>query len=136
VKDKNITLLVGVPGSGKTWATNQLSDKYHVVANDAHIGKDYAAAIVEAAHTANKPVLCEAPFSISQVKDKLQSRGFRVKPVFIIEADNVLQQRYSSREGRNIPQGHITRQRTYRQRAADGGHFAGTSSQVLEHLKK
>jgi hypothetical protein len=81
------------------------------------------------------PILIEAPFSVSQIKDPLEKHGRTVTPVFIVEERKTLAERYMRRENKPIPQGHLTRQDTYQRRAIEGGHFRGTSAQILEHLK-
>lgn len=135
-----ITMLVGVPGSGKSWVTNQIKSDWHVVHNDDYIGKTnqiqaYLDAIVAASKTATKPILIEAPFSISQIKEPLELRGFEVECVFIIQDEKILSQRYESRDRRPVPKGHLSRQRTYLDRAKLWGSFVGTSDEVLKHLQ-
>lgn len=131
-----VYLLVGVPASGKTWVAKQLLDRFELVANDDYIGKDYVGAILKASRREEgKPVLAEAPFSVSQVVDPLKAAGRKVIPVFILETEQKLTARYFEREGGQIPQGHITRQGTYEVRAKAMDAFSGTSAEVLEHLK-
>ena len=134
-----IYLIVAVPGSGKTWVTSQLGDKFEFVHHDLFIGQAgeaYVKSILKRAEKATKPLLTEAPFSISQTKDPLEAAGYKVIPIFIIESEPVLRDRYFKREKKSIPQGHITRMKTYEQRAHDWKAFKGTSQEVLEYLKK
>jgi hypothetical protein len=128
-------MLVGIPGAGKTWATSQVKDDFTFVRNDDHIGDNYVEAILKAAENSLKPLLIEAPFSMKQIQDPLEYAGYRVIPVFIIEKPEVIAARYYQREGREIPKGHLTRMKTYAERAKACRGFAGTSQQVLEHLK-
>lgn len=136
-----ITMLVGVPGVGKSWVTKQLQDKYHLIHHDLFIGmagKAYVEAILREAPKATKPVLIEAPFSISTIKEPLELQGFEVTPVFIIEEPHILSHRYvndRNRDGKPLPSGHLTRQRTYLERAKKWGSFVGNSSEVLKHLQ-
>lgn len=135
-----IYMVVGCPCSGKSWVCDQLKDRFEYVRHDDYIaGKNgdaaYIAAIKVRAVTAQKPLLIETPFSMSQLEGPLAGHGFEVKPVFIQEAPGVIEDRYREREGKPIPPGHLARQRTYMQRATDRGAFWGTSSAVLEHLK-
>lgn len=133
-----IYLIVGCPGSGKTWVTSQLKDKFHLVHHDLYIGMagdTYLKEIKKAALTAEKPLLIEAPFSISQIKDPLEIAGHEVIPVFIIEKSQVIADRYMKREGKEIPKGHLTRQKTYYERAIKWGSFTGSSEDVLNHLR-
>lgn len=134
-------MLTAVPGSGKTWVTNQVKDRFTFVHHDGFIGhirqpEVYVNAILEAAADSKRPLLIEAPFSMSQIMEPLEAEGYKVIPVFIIEDPEVLKARYFAREGRDIPKGHITRMGTYAQRAKAMGGFSGTSAQVLEHLKQ
>jgi polyphosphate kinase 2 (PPK2 family) len=99
-------------------------------------GPIYVHEIIKAATNSDKPVLAEAPFSISQTKDPLEAHGIKVIPVFIAEDPEVITERYKNREKKPIPKGHLTRQQTYAQRAKQWKAFSGTSGEVLEHLKK
>jgi len=131
-----VYLLVAVPGSGKTWVANQLKDKFEHVAHDDYQDGGYTGALIRMAVNSDKPVLAETPFSISQLVEPLAGRGISVHPIFILEHPTVISERYAAREGKAIPKGHLTRLITYASRAREGGHFAGTSEEVLEHLKK
>lgn len=131
-------LIVGAPGSGKTWICSQLEDKFHLIHHDGYIylkePGSYVREILKQAPKAEKPILIEAPFSISQTVEPLEKAGHKITPVFIVETDKVHRDRYVAREKKPIPQGHLTRTRTYLQRARDGKHFYGTSAEVLKHL--
>ena len=130
-----IYLLVGVPGSGKSWVCNQLKDKFEYLAHDDYIGMPYAKHASASARTGTKPVLIETPFSISQLKNPLEVSGNKVIPVFIIESEDVLKDRYYKRDKKLIPTGHLTRMKTYAERAKEWNAFMGTSQEVLEYLK-
>jgi predicted kinase len=130
---KPVYLLVGCPGSGKSWVSSQLKSKFKVVEHDHH-RTGYVEAVAKAAK--ESPVLANTPFGVSKLMEDLSSKGIPVIPVFILEAERTISERYSKREGRPIPQGHLTRQHTYRERAQELKAFSGTSEQVLEHLKK
>lgn len=134
-----VYLIVGCPGAGKSWVADQVKSKFNLVQHDAFIGQStqsYIDAIVDAAQQTDKPILIETPFSVSQIMEPLQAEGLDVEPVFIIEEPNVISMRYYNRESKDIPKGHLTRQNTYAARARALGAFAGTSKQVVEHLKK
>jgi TPP-dependent 2-oxoacid decarboxylase len=136
---RTVDLIVGCPGAGKTWVAERLKDRYELVHHDACAGmsgKRYVNAIKAAAASATKPILAEAPFSVSQIRRPLEAAGYDVRPVYIQEKRNVIAQRYQSREGKPIPQGHLTRQDTYREMADSSGAFAGTNREVLGHLKR
>lgn len=128
-------LLVGIPGVGKTTITRQLAHAYTVVEHDDFIGReaDYAPAVARAAR-ADRPVIANTPFGMSELMLQLEAFGCEVEPVFVIEPDEVVAARYAARDGKPIPKGHLTRQTTYAARAREVGAFAGTADQVLQHL--
>jgi len=135
-----IYLIVGVPGSGKSWICERLGNDFKYVHHDGFIGhikhpEKYVQAILEATKSANKPIIAEAPFSISKIMGPLVKAGKDVEPVFIIVDKKILSKRYQIREGHDIPQGHLTRMDTYAQRAKERGAFSGTSDEVLKYLK-
>jgi hypothetical protein len=138
---KTIYILVGTPGSGKTWIAKQLIDRFTFVPHDSYkTPNTYVEAIRLEATRSNKPILCETPFTLSFYTDSLS--GFEVKPIFIIETPEVTQGRYESRfretgHGQPImPKGHLTRIDTYHKRAHELGAPMGTSSAMLDYLKK
>lgn len=132
---KPIFLIVGSPGAGKSWVCRQAGDRFiHVPHDDFKKEIDYSAELAARA-SKEKALIGEIPFGLSQIQGFLQSRGFSVRPVFIYEQEPVLTKRYQDREGRPIPKGHITRQETYRQRAAELGSFCGNSDEVLKFIK-
>lgn len=130
-----VYLVVGVPGSGKSWVCAKLAPKFNHVAHDDFKNVDYTKVIWTAAKQGSKPVLAETPFGVSQIMATLCDNGVEVEPVFILESTEVTTQRYSLREGKAIPKGHLTRIETYALRAKQLGAFSGTSQEVLEHLK-
>lgn len=134
---KTIHIVVGCPGSGKSWICHQLKDHFTLVHHDLFIGMTghiYVTAIAEASLTARKPMLAEAPFSISKTKEPLEALGFTVVPVVIDEDPKVIEDRYFQREQKPIPKGHLTRQITYRERAIAMGWFSGDVYECLAHL--
>lgn len=135
---KKIYMVVGCPGSGKSWVCDQLKEMFDYVHHDLYIGMagdTYVNEIIKKAGLAKKPLLIEAPFSVSKIKEPLESLGFKITPVFIQEDHQVISNRYKARENKDIPKGHLTRQNTYLSRADEWKAFKGTSNQVLEHLK-
>jgi AAA domain len=133
----SVYMVIGCPGSGKSWVCEQLKDQFHCVQRDPFSGMSgsaYIDEIVRQSRVAIKPLLIEAPFSISKIKEPLERLGFRVTPVFIQENYSVIRARYRQREGREIPRRHLTRQHTYQQRAIAWDAFQGTSSEVLRWL--
>ena len=132
-----VFMVIGCPGSGKSWVCDQLAGQFHHVRHDLFsTAPAYVAEIAKRSRDAVKPLLIETPFSISQIKDPLEALGLNVTPVFIQEDHKVIRERYWGRERKLIPPGHLTRQETYRQRAALWHAFQGTSSQVLAYLRQ
>lgn len=120
-------MIVGVPGSGKTWVASQLKDKYEVV---RPLVSETA---IEKANEASRPLLIEAPFNAFTMKEDLEAEGFDVRVACIVEKPEVLSLRYLRREGETLPKGHLLRMKALAERVSD---FSGTSAQVLEFLKK
>lgn len=136
---KPIYLVVGVPGSGKTWVCEQLGSKFNYLPHDEFIDEGIPAYVNSAARLAEfseTPVLIETPFSVTQIREPLLKRKHTVIPVFIIEEKSVISDRYSKRDNKPIPQGHLTRIDTYITRANELKAFKGTSKEVLEFLSK
>lgn len=133
---QKIYLLVGTPGSGKTWVATQLRSKFSHLAHDnfPRTG-DYLEATKKTAAESSKPVLIETPFSVSQIIGPLKDSGFDVTPLFIIESEVTTKNRYAAREGKPIPAGHLTRIKTYIDRAKELGALSGTSDEILNHLR-
>lgn len=133
---KVVYLLVGCPGSGKSWVTDQLRGTFTVVEHDDYMDRsnEYPDAVVAAAWTSLSPVIANTPFGVSKLQETLEQNALKVIPVFIIEPDAVVTERYEAREGRPISKGHLTRQRTYFERALELGAFHGGSQEVLDYL--
>lgn len=130
-----IYLLVGVPGTGKSWVCDQLQDQYEVVRHDDFINGGHIAAIMQAADGA-RPVLTETPFSMSRIIEPLTEAGYAVIPVFVIEDEELLERCWDSRGTPfSVRKGHMTRQNTYMDRAKSSGAFCGDSVTVLNYLK-
>ncbi len=136
---KPIYLVVGVPGAGKSYVCEKLTEKFEYVHHDGliYLKKPgaYLEAVREAAKSATKPLLIEAPFSVSDTVDPLEADGFEVKQVYILEDPQTVSSRYEQREGKPIPKGHLTRMETYRKRAETTAAFSGTSDEVLTFLQ-
>jgi 2-phosphoglycerate kinase len=136
-----LILLAGVPGVGKSWIGKQLSSKFLYIPHDDYIGLgfgtlSYLDALEDAVRVSTNIVVGETPFSVSRFVDHFYRVGLTdIEIVYVIEDEETLKYRYSSRTGKEIPEGHLTRQRTYLQRAKDAGAFYGTSTQCLKYLE-
>lgn len=137
---QKVFLLIGVPASGKSWVVKQLGKEFQVIEHDKFIGSsrhngEYVEAALEAAESSSKPILMEAPFSMSEIMNPLRAEGVKVEPVFIVEDKDVLSKRYASRGRGPLPKGHLTRMGTFKMRADAGNFFMGPSEKVLEYLR-
>lgn len=130
-----VYLLIGAAGSGKTWVARQVLDKFTYVPHDQHYDEQVPE-VIKAARISKKPVLTDTPFSIKTIMEPLKRYGIEVKPVFIIESYDVTKGRYEKREGKPVPKGHMKRLATYRQRAFELRAPFGTSSEILEFLRR
>lgn len=132
----NVILLCGVPASGKTWVMSHLSGKYKCINNDDYIGKNRDQIITDVKNSAKEsPVIVDCPFAERERREKLESVGLTVKPVFIVESPNVINNRYLSREGKPATQSTLTRASTILDRAREWEAPYGTSSEILAMLR-
>lgn len=144
---RRLYLLCGVPGSGKTWVANQLTDHFLYIAHDDYIGrieggrKIPARDVVQAAvdyHDAQpngRVFLLDCPFGERILKEKLEAQGFDVRPVFIVELPAVIAERYHKREGKPISKNNLTRAVSIKERAEEWKAPFGTSSEILAFLR-
>ncbi len=152
---KPVYLVIGVSGSGKSWACRQVRDKFTYVPHDRcwihptaqpedSIDPKWGPPGSKSVHievlskvvrTADKPVLTECPFAERKLRQDLENDGIQVIPIFVIEPPETVKQRYEAREGNPIPKAALTRATTLIERAREWGGFHGTSAQVAEHLK-
>lgn len=134
---KRVTMLCGVPGSGKTWVMNHLRDSYFCINHDDYISKpsmDLFSKIVYAAQ-GSKPVIVDCPFAERDFRTKLESLGLSVVPVFIVEKPEVVNRRYRQREGKEASKATLTRANTIMNKAHEWRAYFGTSEEVLNHLR-
>jgi gluconate kinase len=154
-----VVLVIGVAGSGKSWACRKAAgSKFRYIAHDAcwrHAdakpAKDknggdvkwgppgsvstHWESLVTASRRGSRPILTEAPFGETRLRERLEKAGVEVVPVFVIEKPGVISARYQAREGKMPPEGVMTRAAGLKTKADEWGAFAGTSDEVLEHLK-
>lgn len=129
-----VYVVCGVSGSGKTWVCKQLADKFCYVPHDEHYS-DHVTVMRRKSLSQDKPMITECPFGERLFCGELQQKGLRVTPVFVIEHPDLIASRYHSREKKPISKAAYTRAHTISKRAKEWNAFAGTSQEVLEHLK-
>ena len=129
-----VVMLVGVPGSGKSWVIERLNGKFEYVSHDTHATKEKLAYSVNAAAQGHKPVIVDCPFAERELLERLDKLGLPVTPVFIVEKPETVGERYFQREKRHAPQATITRAATIRDRAKEWGAKYGSSSEILKYL--
>jgi hypothetical protein len=133
---KTVYLLIGVPGSGKSWVADKVKSRCTYIANDDYIGKDYIGNVCRKISEEEGPFLVEATFSISRIKEPLENAGHKVIPIFIIEHPQTLTNRWDERgTTQGARGGHLTRQETYKFRANAWNAFSGNSSEVLNYIE-
>lgn len=160
---QRIFLVCGVSGAGKSWACRQVADQFHYIPHDrcwlhpdrkpwdpsyvwgADLGDDsrylpgaksnHLQVLTAAVKVAKKPILTECPFSERILREDLEKQGISVTPIFVIEEPTLVAQRYFQREKKEISKSAFTRASSIKERAREWRAFAGTSTQVLEHLR-
>jgi hypothetical protein len=132
---QKVYIVCGVPGSGKTWVCDKVKDKFTYVPNDDYIGRSYVSALVKASKSSNKPVLGDCPFGERPLKEELEQLGIKVVPLFLTEKGSVIKQRYEARDGKPIPQAHLTRAMGLEARAIEWGAKYGTATALVDLLK-
>lgn len=133
---REVILVCGVPGSGKTWVCRQLPpDKFQYIPHDEHL-KDIVRALAVAARTSSLPIVTECPFGERGMREQLETLGCVVKPVFVVESPDVIWRRYADREGKSPSKSTMTRASSIINRAEEWGAPHGTSSHILNYLLK
>ena len=141
---QTVHMVCGVPGSGKSWVCEQLTERFAYIKHDDYIGQkphlatapnNFVAAIIAAA-TKDKPVLIDCPFAERELRAKIEAVGLKVKPWFIVEPTEVVKSRYFSRTGRDLPQASVTRSVSIVNRANEWQAPHGPAVAVLEALKR
>jgi len=130
--NRNIILLVGVSGSGKTWITEQLGDTIFPVHGDGGSTTDLVGKI-EAATEQDKPIVVDAYFKKSVRVAKILGR-INIRPIFVVEDDETISARLYARGGNgdsSLPRGEKLNEYIHE----IPHEFSGTSAQVLEWIK-
>lgn len=132
---KDIYLICGVPGAGKTWVCKQLTDKFTYVPHDENI-KDPIGGILKASEGTFRPIITECPFAERPMKDKLEMAGFHVIPYFVVEHPDVIYARFVARENKEPQKASMTRAVSIKERAKEWRAVHGTSKEILAHLQE
>jgi uridine kinase len=134
---QTVHMVCGVPGSGKSWVCEQLTEKFTYVRHDDFIKaeRDLLAAIISAA-TKDKPVLMDCPFGERELKQKIEALGLKVKPWFIVEPTEIVKSRYLKRTGKALPQASVTRSASIINRANEWQAVRGPSSDIFRALSQ
>lgn len=151
-----VILIIGVPGSGKSWCARQLKDKYTYVPHDrcwTHPEKfppkdgdgdcdwpsgaksTHVMELVRVAAKSDKPIITECPFAERELREQLEAHGIKVEPIFIIEPPRIVMDRYQKRSQKRIPKSFLTRATSIVDRADEWQAERGTSQEVLEILR-
>lgn len=130
-----IYLICGVSGSGKTWVCKRLEDKFVYVPHDEHY-HDQDSVLEKKAIEADKPLITESPFGERILKEKLERRGLKVIPYFVVTAPHTVAIQYFQREGKPLPKAAYTRASRIVDRAKEWKAFYGSSKEVLQELMK
>lgn len=133
---KPIVLVVGCPGSGKSFVCEAVRGQYLYVPHDLYKEREYPIYLLKSV-SREKPVIGEIPFGLSKIEQAC-ARGTKVIPVFLYEKEALLHERWDRRGNvtASTRTGHLTRQETYRERASALGAFSGSSSELIEHLRR
>lgn len=132
-----IYLICGVPGAGKTWVCERLTEAFQYIPHDKHfVFADLVQAIRQAvAVDPRMPIITECPFAERELREKLINLGFIVIPYFVVEKPEVVAQRYQAREKKPASKASITRASSIGIRAMEWGAPFGTSVAILDLLK-
>lgn len=134
MKGKDIYLVCGVPGSGKTWVCDQLKSKFEFIPHDDHKTGAYLFKALKSA-ASNKPLLTDCPYAERELKESLEKAGFTVHPYFVIESLETVSTRFKAREKRDLPKAFATRVGSIEKRVKEWKAKSGTSEEVLKMLK-
>jgi len=130
-KYKDVYMLCGVAGAGKSWVANQLLDSFHYVSFDG-ISKSQHVDVMRQ-YNGEKPILYDPNIKVSTFI-KRHSHEFNIIPIFILETEEVVKSRIALRGGTWTP--HIPKRiAVMHARNAKYGVFSGTAQEVLNYLK-
>lgn len=128
-----VYLVTGTFGAGKTWICNQLKDYAHYFAYDLNRRNSHFSSLCNPPDF-DKPQLYDRNINVNKfMKD---SKGILdVRPVFILESEDVIRTRLAHRGGQFTPavKKKMARMEFLARRYAV---FSGTASECLEFLKR
>jgi hypothetical protein len=127
---QDLFIIAGCPASGKSWACEQLKDKFNYVPYDG-INKDLH--IYELLKNNDKPLLFDPTIKVSTFIKRI-GHLFNIRLIVIIESEGVINSRMISRGGKITDT--IKRRIKRMNNLVKKAEFSGTSDQVLEYLKK
>lgn len=133
-----VYMVCGVPGSGKSWVCEQLTDKFIYISHDLYL-KDLVPEIVKQSirsDIGNKPFLIDCPFGERKLRESLEELNFEVIPLFIIEDPETVKRRYEARENKPFSKSNYTRCTTIAERAIEWNAVSDTSEGILVYLRE
>lgn len=131
---KEVFLICGVSGSGKSWVCRQLSNKFNYIPHDEHFNDDLAKVLSEKDN--GKPFITECPFGERVLKSQLEWAGFKVRPYFVYEKPFTVYKRFIEREGKEPSKAVMTRAATIKKRIDEWKAPHGSSEELLKMLKE
>ena len=129
---REVHLLVGVPGSGKSWVAERVGDGFEHIAHDEHAARDYARVLAERARAGGKPILAEAPFRVGVLQAMLTAHRVPVKSYYLDVDQETAKRQYEARTGKAFPEQHARNLERYAMRDWD---HRGSADAMLEKLK-
>lgn len=130
----DVILVIGVPGSGKTWVCQQLSDRFTYVPRDDD-SDNHAERLIAAARKPGGPVISEVPFGERELVAELERVGLEVTPIFLVEETEIIAERYEVRESKPLSTAHRARAANMKNKAQEWGAWSGTADEAVEHLQ-
>lgn len=130
----DIYMLIGAPASGKSWVCNQILDQFEYISYDKNIKKNHLKLLRA---LSKKPKLYDPTFKISTIIRR-HSDEFNFHIICIKETEDVLKERIANRGGK-MTDTIMKRNKQVEKRYIKYGStksFIGTSTEVLEYLKK
>lgn len=127
---QDLYIVAGCPASGKSWVCEQLMDKFSYVSYD-NVNKNYH--VYELLKNNSKPLLYDPTIKVSTFT-KRYGHLFNIRLIVIVEDKTTIDQRMTARGGKvtNTIERRIKRMNNLSKKCE----FSGTSSEVLEYLKK